>query len=99
MTTPSSTTTAVGSAPVRTLSITSFVLGLSSLVFGWTFIAPIAGLVVGLIALAREPLGKTFAVWGVVLSSIMLVGVVFAVLIAVAGVGFSFIFFPFVFLF
>lgn len=84
--------------PARTLSITSFVLGLSSIVFGWTFVAPIAGIVVGVLALSREPHGKAFAVWGIVLNAVMLAGVLFALLLAVAGVGLGLAFLPFAFL-
>ncbi len=82
----------------RPLSITSFVLGLGSLVFGWTFVAPIAGLVVGILALGREPHGRAFAIWGIVLSSLMLAGVGIAVLLALLGIGIGFAFLPFAFL-
>ena len=85
-------------APSRGLSITSFVLGLGSVVFSWTFIAPVAGLVFGILALRREPQGKTFAIWGIVLSALMLAGVLFALVLAVAGVGFGLAFLPFAFL-
>ncbi|MGJ4843096.1 MULTISPECIES: hypothetical protein [unclassified Leifsonia] len=81
-------------APARTLSITSFVLGLASIVFSWTFVAPIAGLVVGILALGREPQAKAFAVWGIVLNSIMLAGAVFVALLAVIGVGVGLAFLP-----
>lgn len=85
-------------APVRTLSITSFVLGLASIVFGWTFVAPVAGLVVGILALGREPLGKTFAVWGIVLNAVMLAGVAFFALLALVGMGIGAIGLPFAWL-
>lgn len=85
-------------APVRTLSITSFVLGLASIVFGWTFVAPVAGLVVGILALGREPLGKTFAVWGIVLNAVMLAGVAFFALLALVGMGIGAIALPFAWL-
>ncbi|MFK3671194.1 DUF4190 domain-containing protein [Leifsonia aquatica] len=86
------------SADYRTLSVTSFVLGLASIVFGWTFVAPIAGLVVGIIALGREPLGKTFAVWGIVLNALMLFGVLLGLVLALAGIGLGLTFLPFAFL-
>lgn len=85
-------------APVRTLSITSFVLGLASIVFGWTFVAPVAGLVVGILALGREPLGKTFAVWGIVLNAVMLAGVAFFALLALVGMGIGALALPFAWL-
>jgi hypothetical protein len=85
-------------ADYRTLSVTSFVLGLASIVFGWTFVAPIAGLVVGIIALGREPLGRTFAVWGIVLNALMLFGVLLGLVLALAGMGLGLTFLPFAFL-
>jgi hypothetical protein len=85
-------------APVRTLSVTSFVLGLASIVFGWTFVAPIAGLVLGALALRREPLGRTFAIWGIVLNAVMLAGVLLGLLLAAVGVGIGFAFLPLAFL-
>ncbi|GAB3581160.1 hypothetical protein GCM10027406_21800 [Leifsonia lichenia] len=92
------TTNVAYQAPARTLSITSFVLGLSSIVFGWTFVAPLAGLVVGILALGREPQGKTIAVWGIVLNAIMLAGAVFVAMLAVVGAGIGLAFLPFAWL-
>ncbi|MDN4614788.1 hypothetical protein P5G50_10005 [Leifsonia sp. F6_8S_P_1B] len=85
-------------APVRTLSVTSFAFGLASIVFGWTFVAPIAGLVIGVLALRREPLGRTFAIWGIVLNAIMLAGVIVGLLFAAIGLGIGFAFLPLAFL-
>ncbi|UAJ81469.1 hypothetical protein IT072_07885 [Leifsonia sp. ZF2019] len=78
--------------------MTSFVLGLASIVFGWTFVAPIAGLVVGILALGREPLGRTFAIWGIVLNALMLFGVLIGLVLALAGIGLGLTFLPFAFL-
>lgn len=83
---------------LRTLSVTSFALGLASIVFGWTFVAPIAGLVIGIVALGREPLGRTFAIWGIVLNAVMLFGVLVGLAFAVAGLGLGLTFLPFAFL-
>ncbi|PJJ61413.1 DUF4190 domain-containing protein [Compostimonas suwonensis] len=84
------------SADDKTLSVSSFVLGLVSIVMGWTFIAPIAGLVVGILALKREPGGRTFATWGIVLNAVMLAGfLVFGLVALVIGVALL----PFAFLF
>lgn len=85
-------------APVRTLSITSLALGLASIVFGWTLIAPIAGLVVGIMALKREPLGTALAVWGIVLNAVMLVGFAFVALLTLVGIGIGFAAIPFAWL-
>lgn len=81
-------------APARTLSVTSFALGLASIVFSWTFLAPIAGLVLGVLALSREPQGRTFAIWGIVLNAVMLAGILIGLLLAVVGVGFGLAFLP-----
>lgn len=68
------------------LAIASLVLGGTSLLAGWTFIAPIVGLVLGLLARKREPGAHAFANAGVILSAVALVGWVLAGL-GVAAVG------------
>lgn len=76
------------SAPDRGLSISSLVIGIVSIVAGWTFIAPVAGLVLGILALRRDPAGRTFAIWGIVLNGLMLAGVaLFAAIAAVFGLA------------
>lgn len=85
-------------APFRTLSVTSFVLGLSSIVFGWTLVAPVAGLVVGILALKREPLGRTFAIWGIVLNAVMLAGFAVGILFTMIGLGIGLAALPFAWL-
>ena len=79
-------------APAQTLSIISLVLGISSIVFGLTFIIPAAAVVVGIVALNREPAGKKIAIWGIVTGAIMLAGVLpFTVGLAfLAPLGFLF---------
>jgi len=72
------------------LSIASLVLGLSSIVLGFSFVVPIAGLVLGIMALGREPAGKTLAIIGIVSSAlnlgwIIIVALGLAVLIPFAG--------------
>ncbi|MGO4299640.1 hypothetical protein [Leifsonia sp. RAF41] len=81
--------------PVRTLSVTSFALGLASLVFGWTFIAPVAGLVLGIMALKREPQGRIFALWGIVLNAVMLAGILLVGMLTLVGIGIGFAALPF----
>lgn len=95
MTTTSPYQTAV---PVRTLSITSFVLGIASIAFGWTLVAPVAGLVVGILALKREPLGRTLAIWGIVLNAVMLAGVAIGLIAAFVGLGIGLAALPFAWL-
>jgi hypothetical protein len=84
--------------PIRTLSTTSLALGVASIVFGWTLVAPIAGLVVGIMALKREPEGKNLAVWGIVLNAVMLAGAAFFAVLALVGIGIGFAALPFAFL-
>jgi hypothetical protein len=81
-------------APPRGLSISSTVLGVISLFFGFTLIAPGVGLVLGIMGARREPAGRGFAIAGIVLNVIALAGWVLAVLlvlfvfgVAAVGVG------------
>ena len=53
-------------------AITSFVLGLVSIVSGWTFFAPIVGLILGILALRRGTPERALALWGVWLNGAML---------------------------
>lgn len=59
-------------APSTPFSLTSLILGVTSVFFGLTVIAPIAGLVFGILGLRREPTGRTLAIWGIVLNAVML---------------------------
>lgn len=63
-------------AETNGFSIASLVLGLVSIVAGFTFLVPIGGLVLGIVGLQREPASRTMAIWGVVLNTVMLVGTV-----------------------
>lgn len=69
------------------LAVWSLVLGLASLGFGFTFVVPIAGLVLGVLSRRREPEGRTMALVGIVSSVVMLVGTLVALAIGVAVVG------------
>ena len=89
---------ATPAAPVaesRGFSIASLVLGLVSIVASATFFVPIVGLVLGVMALRREPDSRTMAIWGIVLNAVMLAGTVLVVFGA-ALVGLAFL--PFAFL-
>lgn len=48
----------------------SLVLGICSLFAGWTFFAPVIGLVLGILSLRQEPQARTRAGWGVALNAI-----------------------------
>ncbi|WP_241972853.1 hypothetical protein [Cryobacterium cryoconiti] len=66
------------------LAVSSLVLGLVSILAGWTFLVPIAGLVAGILALGREPQARTLAIWGIVLNAVLLAGSLLLVLLALA---------------
>ncbi|WP_241249063.1 DUF4190 domain-containing protein [Agrococcus sp. KRD186] len=61
------------SAEPKTLSIVSLAIGIVSLFLGFTFLIPIAGLIVGIMAKGREPAGRTMANWGIALNIVALV--------------------------
>lgn len=80
----------------RTFAITSFVLGILSVVSGWTFIAPIIGLVLGVLALRRNTSERTLALWGVWTSGVMLALSVIAVAFGAMFLGLGFLAAPFI---
>lgn len=85
---PAAAAPAQQAAPSSPLSITSLILGIVSVAGGWTFLAPVAGLVVGILALGREPQARTMAIWGIVLNSVVLAGaLVFAVMAIIVGIA------------
>jgi len=69
---PSVPAYAAAPAPSTPFSLTSLILGVTSVFFGLTVVAPVAGLVFGILGLRREPTGRTLAIWGIVLNSVML---------------------------
>ena len=79
----------------RAFAITSFVLGIASVVSGWTFIAPITGLILGVLALRRNTSERTLALWGVWLNAAMLALTALAVLVVVTLLGFGLLTIPF----
>ena len=79
-------------APSRGLSIASLVVALASVLFGWTFIAPIAALVLGIMGLRREPEGRGLAWAGIIVSAVVLFGWILIVL------AFGAVLLPFLFL-
>ncbi|HWU45124.1 MAG TPA: hypothetical protein VN133_00015 [Humibacter sp.] len=73
-------------AESKGLSVTSLVLGIVSIVAGWTFLVPVIGLVLGLVALRREPGSRTMSLWGIVLNTVVLAGsLIFALVAGVIG--------------
>lgn len=63
------TTTA---SPRTGLGTASLVLGICSLLAGWTFFAPVVGLCLGIASRSREPLARGRAGWGVFLNLVAL---------------------------
>ncbi|GAA1775728.1 hypothetical protein [Agromyces lapidis] len=82
-------------AESRGFSIASLVLGLVSIVAGYSFVVPIVGLVLGIMALKREPAARTMAIWGIVLNAVLLAG---ATLVAIGAAVFGLVMLPFAFL-
>ena len=89
LSTPIDTTPEIAPVPstARGFGIASLVLGATSLVAGWTFIAPIVGLVLGVMSRRREPDATGLATAGIVLNLVAIAGWALAALgIAAAGV-------------
>lgn len=73
-------------APRTGLGTASLVLGVCSLLAGWTFVAPIVGLVLGIASRSREPAARGRAGWGILLNLIALaVWILLLVLLVVGG--------------
>ena len=70
-------------------AIASFVIGIASIIGGWTLIAPAVGLVLGIPALRRHTTERTLALWGVWLNGVILafaaIGIVLLVGLASFG--------------
>ena len=80
-------------APPRGLSITSMVLGLASLFFGFTFVVPIVGFILGLVGIRKEPAGRGMAITGLILNGLFVLGwallVIFVIGVGALGIGSS----------
>lgn len=74
-------------APRTGLGTASLVLGICSLLAGWTFVAPVVGLCLGIASRSREPLARGRAGWGVFLNLVALaVWIVLLALLVAGGV-------------
>jgi hypothetical protein len=69
----------------KTLSYVSFWLGVASVVLSPTVLVPVAAIVLGFMARTREPAGRTWATWGIVLGFVMSFG--WLVALVVGGVA------------
>jgi hypothetical protein len=65
----------------RTLSYVSFWLGIASVVLSPTVLVPVAAIVLGFMARTREPAGRTWATWGIVLGFVMAFGWLVALIV------------------
>ncbi|QSB23598.1 hypothetical protein [Curtobacterium sp. 24E2] len=75
----------VHGVPRTGLGTASLVLGICSLLAGWTFIAPIVGLCLGVASRSREPLARGRAGWGIFLNLIALAVWILLLVLAVVG--------------
>lgn len=80
----------------RGFAITSFVLGIASVVAGWTFVAPIIGFVLGLMALRRGTTERSLALWGTWINGIILALATLGFLLGAALVSAGVLALPFV---
>ncbi|MDR6169583.1 MULTISPECIES: hypothetical protein [unclassified Curtobacterium] len=73
-------------SPRTGLGTASLVLGVCSLLAGWTFVAPIVGLCLGVASRSREPFARGRAGWGIFLNLVALaVWILLLVLLVVGG--------------
>ena len=78
--------TTVHPAPRTGLGTASLVLGICSLLAGWTFLAPVVGLCLGIASRSREPEARTRAGWGILLNLVALaVWILIGVLLVIGG--------------
>lgn len=77
--------TAPATAPRTGLGTASLVLGICSLLAGWTFFAPIVGLCLGIASRSREPMARGRAGWGILLNLVALAVWILLVALLVAG--------------
>ncbi|MBP6685331.1 MAG: hypothetical protein KA158_07895 [Leucobacter sp.] len=67
----------------------SFVIGIASIIGGWTLIAPAVGLVLGILALRRNTTERTLALWGVWLNGVILAFAAIGIVIVIALASFG----------
>lgn len=63
----------------------SLLLGICSLLAGWTLIAPILGMILGVSSRGSEPFARGRAGWGIFLNLIAMLGWIIAVVAVVAA--------------
>ena len=66
----------------------SLLLGICSLLAGWTLVAPVLGLILGVMSRGDEPFARGRAVWGILLNLIAMLGWIIGIaLLLAAGAG------------
>ncbi|MGG7465157.1 hypothetical protein [Plantibacter sp. YIM 135347] len=65
----------------------SLILGVCSLLAGWTFFIPMVGLILGISSRNNEPDARGRAVWGVALNLIAMAGWILVILLGVFVLG------------
>ena len=92
---PAATAAPTSIAADRTLSVLALIAGIVSVVFGQTFLIPVGAMVLGVLGYRREPAGRAFAVWGIVLGGVMLFGwmllAIYGVVVAAPLIGLAFL--------
>ncbi|WP_420369116.1 hypothetical protein [Curtobacterium sp. L1-20] len=76
-------------SPRTGLGTASLVLGICSLLAGWTFVAPVVGLCLGIASRSREPLARGRAGWGILLNLVALAVWILLVVLLVVGGSFA----------
>jgi hypothetical protein len=71
------------------LGTASLVLGVCSLLAGWTFFAPLVGLVLGVVSRGREPFARGRAGWGILLNLVALAFWILVAALLLGGAGFA----------
>ena len=68
----------------RTLGILAIVFGIASIALGFQFVFAVVGLVLGILALRREPTARGLAITGIITSGVTLAGSLIGALVALA---------------
>jgi nitrate reductase NapE component len=76
-------------SPRTGLGTASLVLGICSLLAGWTFVAPVVGLCLGIASRSREPSARGRAGWGILLNLVALAVWILLVVLLVVGGSFA----------
>jgi hypothetical protein len=87
MTNPPVQYASASTAPPRGKSIASLVLGIVSIACGFVLIAPLIGLVLGIMGLRSEPTAKGFSVTGIVLNVLAMVTWIIIAIVLIGAFG------------